>query len=101
MTTKLKFNWQKCPSVTTGGKAYFYVLFLPCNINEGTRNKWSVVWDRTGRTWLIKCENMTTGHSTTWGVGKAHLKAMQNAETIIGLPEDTESVGQVNHAAIW
>lgn len=82
--TKLKFNWQKCPSVTSGGQPFFYVLFLPCNINEGTRNKWSVVWDREGMTWLIKCENMTTGNRTTWGVGKTPLRAMFNAETIIG-----------------
>jgi hypothetical protein len=76
-----KLSWRKCPSVRPGGKTFFYVLFTPCNINPGTRNKWSVVWDRQGLTWIIKCENMTTGRTIYYGVAQSPALAKFAAES--------------------
>jgi len=43
---KTKLNWSKCPSVTPGGKPYFYVAFT-----NGT--KLAVVWDRLHEQWSL------------------------------------------------
>lgn len=40
---KTKYNWEKCPSVTTGGKAYFYYLAPDC---ANKRFAFWITWDR-------------------------------------------------------
>jgi hypothetical protein len=42
---KLKTGWKKCPSVTAGGKKWFYY-------HDGAR-LW-VVWDRRIGKWMVK-----------------------------------------------
>jgi len=42
-------QWQKCPSVTTGGKPYFWFARGP---SDGLR--WWVVWDRRLSTWVAR-----------------------------------------------
>ncbi len=49
-------NWKKVPSVTTGGKPYFYVLFLDKYSREeqvgmGLDSKVSVAWNRRAKKW--------------------------------------------------
>jgi len=40
-------DWRKCPSVTPGGKPYFYVSF------NGQHEKTTVVWSRLEQKWLL------------------------------------------------
>jgi hypothetical protein len=52
-------NWRKVPSVMTGGKQYFYVLFLWENYSReaqaamGLDYKVSVGWDRRVKKWEV------------------------------------------------
>jgi len=48
----MKITWKKCPSVTTGGKSYFYFTFA-------YNQYWWVVWDRGCQKWQFKNESKT------------------------------------------
>jgi len=48
-----KLSWQKCPSVTPGGKDYFYFISL------GLGNSYSVVWDRQKQKWCADKNHKT------------------------------------------
>lgn len=44
-------TWIKCPSVTYGGKTYFFVRFVEKNIGK---DKYTVCWDRRhGDRWMV------------------------------------------------
>jgi len=48
LTTKTK--WIKAPSVTTGGKLYFYTAVI-------NGNRYWVVWSRLARKWMVTIES--------------------------------------------
>lgn len=52
-------NWNRCPSVSYGGKAYFYVKFEESG-------KTTVMWDRQSGTWGISKNDslIETGYKT-------------------------------------
>ncbi len=48
----MKVEWKKCPSVTKGGKPFFWVT---TNLEE----KYWVVWDRFTKTWVVSIRPKT------------------------------------------
>ena len=63
-------NWQKCPSVWTGGKPYFYTALTPHGLRA-----W-VVWDRITETWCCKGECPQGGTITFESGFKSAKQAM-------------------------
>ena len=55
MTHPIGEDWIKCPSVTSGGKPYFWFRYF------GNKRQW-YTWDRQDRRWKYECET-TDGFS--------------------------------------
>lgn len=45
--------WQKCPSVSPGGKPYFWVYRFTC---DGKNVKHTIVWNRLQNSWQFESE---------------------------------------------
>lgn len=72
MTT---YEWKKFPSVTTGGKPYFWLYY------EGKKIVASVVWNRIEKMYAVEIEETNMGYME-------NLKsAKKNVETIVKLGE--------------
>jgi len=61
-------NWQKLPSVTYGGKRYFYNLFVESH-------KWTVVWDRFDAKWCVQLDNKFLTHVIDVKAGKLYVES--------------------------
>ena len=74
------YTWQKCPSVWTGGKPFFYVAFPPSG-------KWTVIWNRKALAWEVisPYASMGTGFATS---GKAMRFAEYCESFLHGKRED-------------
>lgn len=59
--------WKKVPSVTTGGKPYFFVAFHEDNTG---RTKTTVVWDRTKRKWAVEMNEQVIDYFDTAAEGR-------------------------------
>ncbi len=71
-TGEVGLLWKKCPSVTTGGKQYFYTA-----LSEHKQRVW-VVWDRIQQCWIIQdeCPNLNNKIITLKDGYKTAKKAM-------------------------
>lgn len=58
--------WVKCPAVTTGGKAYFYVAHID---NPPSGRMARVVWDRRVRAYLATVDGISG--TNTYGTAAA------------------------------
>ena len=45
-------KWQKCPSVTTGGKSYFWTAIQDLGLFGGLV-RWWIMWDRSTKQYLL------------------------------------------------
>lgn len=61
MNTESKIIWEKVPSVTGGGKAYF--LYAP-------QHRLHIVWDRRFEVFALTRENRLVGHYKTIALAK-------------------------------
>ena len=55
-------QWSKCPSVLTGGKAYFYVRFYDIGLE---RTRYCVIWDRERQVWRVDEQSFSRGIDST------------------------------------
>ncbi len=54
MATK-KLIWKKCPSVMTGGKAFFYCAFIR---GDKVNIRYRVYWDRNAKKWTAEYKDL-------------------------------------------
>jgi len=66
----VKLTWKKFPSVTTGGKAYFYHAYL-----DGARSG-SVVWNRRYQAYAIEVEGISKGSNHDLKTAKSIVKGV-------------------------
>ena len=51
-------NWNKLPSVMTGGKDFFFTAYR-------NGNRYSVIWDRTQRAYAVRRNDMLLAFTST------------------------------------
>lgn len=52
-----RLQWEKIPSVTPGGKRYFYLAWPEMN---GRKRKYCVAWHRYAQRWVASFDDMQT-----------------------------------------
>ena len=60
-TYAVREGFREMPSVSPGGKPYFYFRRNP----DTDHREW-ILWDRTEKRWIRQDENPDTGTVTTW-----------------------------------
>lgn len=71
-------TWDKCPSVTTSGKPFFYTRLSPYN-----QRVW-VVWDRIQKCWVIEIELISGGTLTATETFDNPKDAMKFVDSLEG-----------------
>lgn len=74
MSTRIILVWAKCPSVTTGGKDYFYVAHLD------TGRMARIVWDRRVRAYKLTIDSTNGNPPFLLGFYTSHRRAMKIAQ---------------------
>ncbi len=71
--TKTKLNWEKCPSVSPGGKPYFWYLVL--NIKDN-RICFHVVWNRIQEKWVVQKNHEYVTYAESAEKGKKFVEEL-------------------------
>lgn len=74
-----QIQWQKVPSVTTGGTPFFYN-----SITDDYAKRLSVVWDRFKEAWSVKgAQTLEHYRGKIYGYFKSVQEAKSFAETVV------------------
>lgn len=67
-------QWERMPSVTTGGKAYFYVRNDFTSYPHPIRQ--SIVWDRQAKSYCLSHNGLEIGYTLSVVAGKIALDSL-------------------------